>query len=168
MQKNISQQVFLSIKQVLLLSPPHITLTATPADCLVHEFSSPLLPALNWEEKIGITKGPFPWLLLLLFFFFFKNMLHSGGKGIRWSSGITIMQISTSPFRSVYIQAPQTSPTCSLGGSWRAKITKTLSCPRPWRLIAKWLSFDGVPAVITGDRPLFIWPDSHTLSCHMN
>lgn len=46
-RKNISQQVFLSIKQVFLLPLPHITLTATPANCLVHEFSSPLLPALN-------------------------------------------------------------------------------------------------------------------------
>lgn len=46
-RKNTSQQVFLSAKQVLLLSSPHVTLTATLATCLVHEFPSPLPPALN-------------------------------------------------------------------------------------------------------------------------
>lgn len=110
-EKNISQQVFLSIKQVFLLSPPHITLTATLANCLVHEFSSPLLRYT--KKKIKIIKGPLPWL------FFLKSTVHFGERGINWLSGTTSIQNSTFLLGDSHAQILQTNSIYSLRGSWK-------------------------------------------------
>lgn len=170
MQKNISQQVFLSIKQVLLLSLPHITLTAIPADCLVHEFSSPLLPALNWEEKIGTIKGPFPWWLLLLLF---------KGHTVFWRKGNTL-KLWHNYYANQYLSfqecvCPGSSDKSNLqpGRKLKGKDHEDKSCLWLWRLIAKWLGFNGVPADMTGGRPLFtsvtsISDQTYTLSGHIN
>lgn len=167
-RKNISQQVFLSTKQVLLLSPPHITLTATPANCLVHEFSSPLLPALNCEEEIKIIKGPFPWL------FFFK------GPGAFWRKG-NKLKLWYNYYANQYLPSwkcstPSSSDKSNLQPGRKLKGTDHWDFDLAWSWEDSWKygqDLKGSLQLLLGWTPLNtchinVWPESHILRCLMS